>query len=70
MNNEEKKTCLDCLHCKVAANVWKKGRWCFCALSKNKPKYIEKYWQIKKKVCKMFDDMSEPIRRPLLRERA
>ena len=70
--SNEKKTCLDCLHCKVAANVWKKGMWCFCAVSKNKLRYIEKYWQVKKKVCKKFNDMDvdEPIRRSLLRKRA
>jgi len=70
--SNEKKTCLDCLHCKVAAMSTVKSRWCFCEVSKNQLRYREIYWQIKKKVCKKFNDMNidVPVRRSLLRKRA
>ena len=67
-----KKTCLDCLHCKVSASSKNNCRWCFCSASKNQLRYQEIYWQTKRKVCKKFDDMTvvEPVRRLLLRKRA
>jgi len=70
--NKEKKTCIDCLHCKVSAAKTKKGRLCFCALSKNQLRYQEVYWLTKKKLCKKFNDMTiiEPKRRPLLKKKA
>jgi len=53
-----KKTCLDCLHCKVSANSTEDCRLCFCSLSKLKERHKEKYWY-KKTPCKKFFDMTE-----------
>ena len=74
----EKKTCADCLHCKVSAKSTETCGLCFCNLSKNKKTHKKTYWQTKP-VCGKFDDMSEKVkgffpvltakRRPLLRRR-
>jgi hypothetical protein len=64
-----KKTCVDCLHCKVCANSTEDCRMCFCDKTEKKVRHKEHYW-LNKKTCKKFDDMSEPeTRRPLLRKR-
>jgi hypothetical protein len=53
----EKKTCFDCLHCKVSAKSTKKHRLCFCADKKKRKNHEEPYW-IKKLVGKKFEDMA------------
>ena len=75
-----KKTCLDCLNCKVSAKSTDKCRLCFCSQTKNKERHKENYW-LDKKLCDEFEDMSEnkaytlvfpivPLKRhPLLRKR-
>ena len=67
----KKRTCFDCLHCKVSAKSTEKNRLCFCSETAKKIKHKEPYWQ-KKRICTLFDDMAiiEPIRRPLLMKRA
>jgi len=52
-----KKTCFDCLHCKVSAKSTEKCRLCFCTETKAKTKHKEPYW-LKKQVCKKFEDMT------------
>jgi len=56
-NQMNKKTCTDCLHCKVASCSTRNSRLCFCAKDKNKLYDLEAYWLLKK-VCKKFEDMS------------
>ena len=56
MKAEKKKTCYDCLHCKVSAKS-KKQRLCFCAKAKKKENHREAYW-LKKSLCKNFDDIT------------
>jgi hypothetical protein len=64
------KTCFDCLHCKVSANSTEKNRLCFCDETEKKVRHKDLYW-LNKKVCKKFEDMSDPEkRRPLLKRRA
>jgi len=55
--NNEKKTCCDCLHCKVSADSSQNHRLCFCSNAKNKQYDLEFYW-LNKSVCKQFADMS------------
>jgi len=52
-----KKTCFDCLHCKVSAKSTKNCRFCFCAETAKKEKHKEPFW-IDKQICKKFEDMS------------
>jgi len=54
---ESKKTCLDCLYCKVSAKSTEKIRFCYCSVKGNKVRHKDKYW-VEKKLCKMFWDMS------------
>jgi hypothetical protein len=53
---KEKKTCCDCLHCKVSAKSSGKCRLCFCSETKKKVNHKEIYW-FKKKPCNEFEDM-------------
>ena len=71
MKTETKKTCVDCLHCKVSVKSTEKCRLCFCSETTKKIKHKEPFW-LARPVCKKFDDMTvvEPMRRPLLRRRA
>jgi hypothetical protein len=55
--SNEKKTCGDCLHCKVCAMSTKNNRLCFCAKTKKKERHEEYFWLVKK-VCKKFEDMT------------
>jgi len=52
-----KKTCLDCLNCKVSAKSTDKCRLCFCSETKKKINRKETYW-LTKKVCDEFEDMA------------
>jgi hypothetical protein len=72
---KEKKTCCDCLHCKVSAKSAGNSRLYFCSEDQEKENHKESYW-LDKNVCDCFSDMTEkPIallifqnnRRPLLR---
>ena len=56
MKAKKKKTCFDCLHCKVSAKSTEKIRLCFCAVKEKKQNHKEAYW-IDRAVCKTFDDM-------------
>ena len=55
--SNEKKTCCDCLYCKVSAKSTVAKRLCFCSETKKKEKHKEPYW-LAKKVCRKFEDMS------------
>jgi len=55
-----KKTCLDCLHCKVSCKSKKNNILCFCSLSVKKKTYLDIFWS-EKKPCKDFFDMTEDI---------
>ena len=63
MKNEElgmsndKKTCADCLHCKVSAKSKENRLLCFCAETEKKVRHKEPYW-LERKVCKKFEDMT------------
>jgi hypothetical protein len=54
---KKKRTCFDCLHCKVSAKSTENRKLCFCAETKKKTRHKEPYWQTKK-VCKKFYDMT------------
>jgi hypothetical protein len=54
----EKKTCLDCLNCKVSANSTENRRLCYCVETKRKATHTDLYW-INKKLCDEFEDMTE-----------
>jgi hypothetical protein len=54
---KKKKTCFDCLNCKVSAKSTEKCRLCFCAETKAKARHKEPYWR-KKKICENFEDIS------------
>ena len=55
--SNEKKTCLDCFHCKVSRkSIMTKGL-CFCEKKKRINGKTVKYWQ-EKEVCRWFDDSS------------
>ena len=54
----KKKTCLDCLHCKVSASSTRNGRLCFCAAAKAREDDLAQYW-FKKPLCVKFDDMTD-----------
>jgi hypothetical protein len=54
----EKKSCVDCLHCKVSKDSTKNNRVCFCAKRKQKKYEPEFFWK-NKSVCKNFEDMSD-----------
>ena len=70
--NSKKKTCFDCLHCKVSAVKVENKTYYFCAMKKNRMCKEAKYW-LEKKLCMKFDDMgdeqSQQPRRLLLRKR-
>ena len=81
MTANKKKTCIDCLNCKVSAMSTPVRRKCFCSESKKKTVYNESYWLVKKP-CDEFDDMGEKStsrkiipaiairkRKPLIRKR-
>ena len=53
----KKKSCFDCLYCKVSAASTEKCRFCFCSKAKKKIMHKANYW-LSKKLCKKFDDMS------------
>jgi len=53
---KNKKSCIDCLHCKVCAMSTKNSRLCFCSKTKNKERDLEIFWR-NKNVCKKFVDM-------------
>jgi hypothetical protein len=57
MKSDKKKTCFDCLNCKVSAKSTDKTRLYYCAKTKTKGRHKEPYW-LEKSVCKKFDDMS------------
>jgi len=56
MSAEEKKTCVDCLHCKVSAKSTEKRRLCFCSEKKKKQNHNIVFW-VDRKICKKFNDM-------------
>ncbi|MCL2441071.1 MAG: hypothetical protein FWD14_04975 [Treponema sp.] len=55
--NDSKKTCGDCLHCKVSYSPTKINRLCFCAKKNHKEYETEIKW-LNRSVCGMFEDMS------------
>jgi hypothetical protein len=71
MAKTRKKTCIDCLHCKVSAKSTANKRLCYCAKEEKKLRPLEPFWS-EKKVCGKFDNMDErittpPRRTPLLK---
>jgi hypothetical protein len=50
-----RKSCLDCLHCKVSAKSTEKHTYCYCIKSKKRQNHNSTYW-LTKKLCKDFDD--------------
>jgi len=54
---KRKKTCFDCLNCKVSAKSTEKCRMSFCIKTEKKANHTDNYW-LKKKLCCQFDDMS------------
>jgi hypothetical protein len=54
----KKKSCFDCLHCKVSVKSTKNCKLFFCSESVKKQNHKEPYWE-KKKVCGNFFDMSD-----------
>jgi hypothetical protein len=54
----EKRKCVDCLHCKVVAKSSKGNMFCVCKKRKNKIPHLEIFWE-KKNVCQCFNDMLE-----------
>jgi len=62
MKNEQlkivkgKKTCLDCLHCKVSVKSTEECRLCFCSNIGRKAVLNEFCW-LNKKLCREFEDM-------------
>jgi len=57
MVTEEKKTCADCLHCKVSTKSTENCRLCFCVEIGKKAAISEFYW-LNRAVCQKFEDMS------------
>ena len=57
----EKKTCVDCLYCKVYKKSTESCRLCFCALAKKKANRIENYWLDKEPCVKFIDMTEEPL---------
>ena len=55
---KKKKTCFDCLHCKVSAKSTEKVRLCFCAKTRDRGKHKDPYW-LAKPICKKFQDMGD-----------
>jgi hypothetical protein len=74
----KKRTCLDCLYCKVSARSTTNCRLCFCERKEIQERHKENYW-FGKKPCDDFEDMAgvKPFRnnfpfhfrRPLLSAR-
>jgi hypothetical protein len=60
MSKAKKKTCLDCLHCKVSVRSTVNNRLCFCSETEKKERHREMFWQVKK-VCKQFVNMGEKV---------
>ena len=58
MEKENRKTCFDCLYCKVSAKSTENCLLCFCEKAETKKNHKERYW-LSKEVCKNFDDMAE-----------
>ena len=52
----EKRSCVDCLHCKVSAKSTKKCWLCFCSVKKNRVNHKIAFFT-DRKVCKQFYDM-------------
>jgi hypothetical protein len=52
----KKRTCLDCLHCKVSMKSTAKKRLYFCTETKKRKRHKEPYWAANK-VCLEFEDM-------------
>jgi len=57
VKNMQKKSCGDCLHCKVSMYSTKKGRMCYCAQISRLAIIKEFYW-LNRSVCYKFEDMS------------
>ena len=55
--NDEKRKCVDCLHCKVSAASTRNWRVCFCSEQKVKTYDSEFFW-LSKSVCRKFEDMT------------
>jgi hypothetical protein len=66
MSGAKKKTCLDCLHCKVSVKSTAKNRLCYCAKEGKKVQPQEPYW-LERKICGKFDRMGPPITSRVLR---
>jgi hypothetical protein len=71
MSEAKKKTCIDCLHCKVSAKSMVNVRLCYCAKEGKKVQPQEPFWS-EKKVCGEFYNMGSRItlrvpRAPLLK---
>jgi hypothetical protein len=56
LKGPDRRTCLDCLHCKVSAKSTEKLRLCFCGMAENHKNHKEPYWA-GKKVCNAFESM-------------
>ena len=55
--NNEKRKCVDCLHCKVSFCSTRNSKLCFCSKTGNREYDLEIFW-IVKKACKKFEDMA------------
>ena len=55
--NNEKRKCIDCLHCKVSVRSTENCRLCFCTEIGRIAVINELYW-LNKKACENFEDMS------------
>ena len=51
------KSCVNCSHCKVSRKSLVIRGLCFCEKKRQIKEKAVKYWQ-KKKVCRLFDDVS------------
>ena len=57
VKSNEKRTCLDCLYCKVSRKSVLNNRLCFCEKKEQKKEHNVPYW-LGKTVCRLFDDMT------------
>jgi len=55
--SNERKNCLDCLHCKVSVKSTENCRLCFCAKIGRIAVFNDVFW-LNKTLCNKFEDMS------------
>ena len=66
--SNKKRTCIDCLYCRVSRMSTEKKRLLFCSEKKKQVNHTEKYW-LTKKPCDEFEDMTETTYSEILFER-